>query len=102
MSGSNDVSRYITASEADESSSSSRAGCVEYTDLMYDIPIIRRSWRKCWTVSERTVFHALKPMSGRFRPGRLTAVMGPSGSGKSTLLNVLSGRASSQSIPGSV
>ncbi|XP_055590134.1 ATP-binding cassette sub-family G member 1-like [Uranotaenia lowii] len=33
----------------------------------------------------------LKGISGKFRSGRLTAILGPSGSGKSSLLNVLSG-----------
>ena len=33
----------------------------------------------------------LKSVSGTFKPGCLTAVMGPSGAGKTTLLNILSG-----------
>ncbi|KAG6458456.1 hypothetical protein O3G_MSEX010872 [Manduca sexta] len=33
----------------------------------------------------------LKGLSGCFRPGELTAIMGPSGAGKTTLLNVLAG-----------
>lgn len=34
---------------------------------------------------------ALRDVTHRFEPGRVTAVMGPSGSGKSTLLNLLAG-----------
>jgi ABC-type multidrug transport system ATPase subunit len=33
----------------------------------------------------------LDNVSGRFLPGRLTAIIGPSGAGKSSLLNVLAG-----------
>lgn len=33
----------------------------------------------------------LKGVSGRFRPGRLTAILGPSGAGKTSLLNCLTG-----------
>lgn len=41
------------------------------------------------TGSERKVI--LSNVSGKFRSGRLTAILGPSGSGKSSLLNILSG-----------
>ena len=34
---------------------------------------------------------AVHHLSGRFRPGSLTAVVGPNGSGKSTLLKGLAG-----------
>ncbi len=37
------------------------------------------------------VVEALVGVSGRFPPGRLTAILGPSGSGKTTLLHCLSG-----------
>src|SRR5690349_3746043 len=33
----------------------------------------------------------LKNVSGSFRPGKLTAIMGSSGAGKTTLLNVIAG-----------
>ena len=69
----------ISMSENDASTSSFQG--VEYTDLKYDIPIVKRRFERCWYRSEWSVFEALKPMSARFSSGKLTAVMGPSGSG---------------------
>lgn len=44
----------------------------------------------------------LKGVSGAFRPGVLTALMGISGAGKTTLMDVLAGRKTSGYIEGSV
>lgn len=44
----------------------------------------------------------LNGVSGRFRPGYLSAILGPSGAGKTTLLNLLSGFSMSGSIEGSI
>ena len=44
----------------------------------------------------------LKGVSGAFRPGVLTALMGISGAGKTTLLDVLAGRKTSGYIEGSI
>lgn len=44
----------------------------------------------------------LKDLSGSFRPGVLTALMGISGAGKTTLLDVLAGRKTSGHIHGNI
>ncbi len=44
----------------------------------------------------------LKAISGIFRPGRLTAIMGPSGAGKTSLLDVLAGNVVGGHISGTI
>lgn len=44
----------------------------------------------------------LKGVSGAFRPGVLTALMGISGAGKTTLMDVLAGRKTSGYIEGNI
>ncbi|KAF5302198.1 hypothetical protein FQA39_LY10237 [Lamprigera yunnana] len=53
---------------------------IEFQDLTYAVPQGRKGKKII-----------LRSVSGQFRSGQLTAILGPSGSGKSTLLNVLAG-----------
>ncbi|PPD85941.1 hypothetical protein GOBAR_DD17124 [Gossypium barbadense] len=46
--------------------------------------------------------HLLQDISGAFRPGVLTALMGSSGAGKTTLMDVLSGRKTGGYIEGDI
>lgn len=70
---------------------------VEFVDLRYAFPI-----KKCrkGQKAEVVVLEALKTLTAKFQPGKLTAIMGPSGSGKTTLLNIIAGRAGKASIRG--
>jgi len=60
---------------------------VEFTDVVYKVN------------DKKTI---LDGVCGRFRPGRLSAVMGPSGAGKTSLLNILSGFTSPFQLSGSI
>lgn len=51
---------------------------------------------------EQNRLQLLQDITGSFRPGILTALMGVSGAGKTTLLDVLSGRKSSGIIEGDI
>jgi ABC-type multidrug transport system ATPase subunit/ABC-type multidrug transport system permease subunit len=72
-----------------------------FKDLKYSIPI------SGGTMSSADGPHAgqlllLKGITGSFRPGILTALMGASGAGKTTLLDVLAGRKTSGVISGDI
>ncbi|XP_055545696.1 ATP-binding cassette sub-family G member 1-like [Wyeomyia smithii] len=62
-----------------------------------EIPLVKTITSLCFRNLDYTVSHRgnrkqlLKNISGTFRSGRLTAVIGPSGGGKSSLMNALSG-----------
>mmetsp|Transcript_15167 Transcript_15167/g.39028 ORF Transcript_15167/g.39028 Transcript_15167/m.39028 type:complete len:620 (-) Transcript_15167:218-2077(-) len=58
---------------------------VTFSDLTYSVPGKKKKDDK---------IAILSGLSGRFIPGRLTALMGPSGSGKTTLMDILAGRKS--------
>lgn len=52
--------------------------------------------------SEQKRLQLLQDITGSFRPGVLTALMGVTGAGKTTLLDVLSGRKTSGDIEGEI
>ena len=51
---------------------------------------------------EETRLQLLREVSGAFRPGVLTALMGVSGAGKTTLMDVLAGRKTGGYIDGDI
>lgn len=46
--------------------------------------------------------HILRCVTGKLRPGRVSAVMGPSGAGKTTFLSALAGKATGCTMSGSI
>jgi ABC-type multidrug transport system ATPase subunit len=62
-----------------------------WSDISYSVPVKGKAPK-----------HILRGVSGRCRPGEMTAVMGPSGSGKTTLLDILADRVGTGSIEGSI
>lgn len=51
-------------------------------------------------IYQETRLQLLHDMTGAFKPGVLTALMGESGAGKTTLMDILSGRKDSKHIEG--
>lgn len=46
--------------------------------------------------------HLLRHVTGKFKPGRITAIMGPSGAGKTTFISALAGKAAGYRMTGSI
>lgn len=72
---------------------------ISFQNIQYfvDIPVERKEQG----VTQKKL-HLLKDITGAFRPGVLTALMGVSGAGKTTLLDVLSGRKTGGHIEGDI
>src|SRR4051812_31559524 len=71
----------------DSSFARSRELELVFRDLDYTVPLAKKR-RGPDGAKEKKL---LSGLTGAFRPGRMTAVMGSSGAGKTTLLSVLAG-----------
>jgi ATP-binding cassette subfamily G (WHITE) protein 1 len=76
---------------------STEASQIVFKDLTFTVPLKPIKGSK--KAEEKTI---LRQISGVFKPGRMTAIMGASGAGKTSLLNVLSGEMSTGSLQGDV
>ncbi|KAF3791865.1 ABC transporter G family member 37 [Nymphaea thermarum] len=73
--------------------------CITFDDIRYAVDMPQEM--KARGVAEDKL-ELLKGISGTFRPGVLTALMGVSGAGKTTLMDVLAGRKTGGYITGSI
>lgn len=69
-------------------------------DLIKDCFVIKQEMREQGVTENR--LQLLSQVTGAFRPGVLTALMGVSGAGKTTLMDVLAGRKTSGYIEGDI
>jgi len=73
--------------EGDSGSKERAAGSVKpapgltFRSVCYSVPSGHKNGNKT----------ILKELSGKFKSGQLTAIMGPSGAGKTSLMNILAG-----------
>ncbi|GKB32923.1 pleiotropic drug resistance protein 1-like protein isoform X2, partial [Tanacetum coccineum] len=73
--------------------------CITFDDIKYSVDM-PQEMKDQGVTEDRLVL--LKNLSGAFRPGVLTALMGVSGAGKTTLMDVLAGRKTGGLIEGDV
>ncbi|XP_073222746.1 pleiotropic drug resistance protein 1-like isoform X2 [Cicer arietinum] len=73
--------------------------CITFDEVTYSVDM-PQEMRNRGIIEDKLVL--LKGVSGAFRPGVLTALMGVSGAGKTTLMDVLSGRKTGGYISGNV
>ncbi|KAL7597678.1 hypothetical protein Lser_V15G25189 [Lactuca serriola] len=73
--------------------------CITFDNIKYSV-VMPQEMKEQGVSEDRLVL--LKSLSGAFRPGVLTALMGVSGAGKTTLMDVLAGRKTGGIIEGDV
>ncbi|KAK7243373.1 hypothetical protein RIF29_38167 [Crotalaria pallida] len=73
--------------------------CLTFENITYSVDM-PKAMKSQGMLEER--LELLKGVSGEFRPGVLTALMGVSGAGKTTLLDVLAGRKNTGYIEGNI
>ncbi|XP_054789575.1 ABC transporter G family member 24-like isoform X2 [Prosopis cineraria] len=65
-------------------------------------PLIEISFKDLTLTLKAQRKHILRCVTGKIKPGRITAVMGPSGAGKTTFLSALAGKAPGCTATGSI
>ncbi|KAK7268267.1 hypothetical protein RIF29_20963 [Crotalaria pallida] len=65
-------------------------------------PLIEISFKDLTLTLKAQNKHILRCVTGKIKPGRITAVMGPSGAGKTTFLSALAGKAFGCLVTGSI
>ncbi|KAF7820154.1 ABC transporter G family member 24-like isoform X1 [Senna tora] len=65
-------------------------------------PLIEISFKDLTLTLKAQNKHILRCVTGKIKPGRITAVMGPSGAGKTTFLSALAGKSFGCTVTGSI
>ncbi|KAK7393054.1 hypothetical protein VNO78_21505 [Psophocarpus tetragonolobus] len=65
-------------------------------------PLIEISFKDLTLTLKAHNVHILRSVTGKIKPGRITAVMGPSGAGKTTFLSAIAGKAFGCKVSGSI
>ena len=67
---------------------------ISFKNISYSVEVKAKEESSLPCMSKKTLKPILKNVSGIFKAGEVTAIMGASGAGKTTLLNVLACRVS--------